>query len=295
MARWWIIALSGIRPVLRKWWFWVLVLLATAPYVLWGFMLFLESRLGPEFRQMVFETAKDQRFATVFLRAYESSLFWIMILALIIGAPSIAADNRTNALQVYLSKPVTKLDYLLGKWASVFVVVMVAMLVPSLLLFLYCLLSFWSSGFLRHEPLLILRVIGAAAITAGGFASLFVGISAWCRSTMVAGAVGAGVYLATQAIASVLWGVLYFRSWQAGHLASGTLVQHCSVGGVMTGLVWNLYGVVLRVPIRHNPAQGFIEVHAPNVGVMLAAYAGLVTIGAIAAYVRVRAVEVVTS
>ncbi len=294
-VRWWIIALSGIRPALRKWWFWLLVLLSTGPYVLWGFLLFLESRLGSEFRSVAFQTPPEQRFATVFLRAYEGSLFWIMILALVLGAPSVAADNRTNALQVYLSKPVTKLDYLLGKWTSVFVVVALAMLIPSGLLFAYCMLSYWSEGFFRHEPWLLLKVLSAAVVTASAFASVFVGISAWCRSTMMAAAVSAGLYLASQVVASVLWVVLNFRDLQFGNVAADRTLQHSSIGGVISGVVWNIYGVVVRVPMRHRGPLDMVDLHAPQLWVMLSAYLVLLVLGVLAAFWRVRAVEVITS
>lgn len=293
--RWWTVALAGIRPAVRRWWFWVLVLLSTSPYAFWGFMLFLQSRLGRELEGVMFRSPENQRFALIFWRAYDSSLFWIMVLALVIAAPSVAADNRTNALQIYLSKPVTRLDYLLGKWASVFVVVATAMLLPSLALFAYCLLSYWTEGFLQREPWLLLRVLGAAMITAAGFASIFVGVSAWCRSTMIAAAVSAGLYLGTQVAAAVLWVVLMVRDTATSNVARHVLVGHASIGGVISGLVWNAYGVVVPLPMRRGGPFEIVMVSAPSLWVMLAAYVAVVFLGIWAAYVRIRAVEVVSS
>lgn len=293
--RWWTVALAGIRPVIRKWWFWILLFLSSGPYVFWGFMLFLQSRFGTEINRLVFQNPEGQRFGSVFYGAYQGSLFWLMVLALVMAAPSIAADNRTNALQVYLSKPVTKLDYLLGKWASVMIVIAAAVLLPSLALFGYCALSFWSQGFFRQEPWLFFRIIASALVTAAGFSFVLVGISAWCRSTMIAAAVGAGVYLGSQMASRILWVVLHFRDLAAGQMGAGVLVQHASVGGVISGLVWNIYGVSQRVPMVRGGTFNVTELHPPDLWIMLVSYLALVGLGAILAYVRVRAVEVVTS
>jgi len=280
---------------MRRWWFWLLVLVSASPYVFWGFLLFLQTRLGREVQDVLFGTDEAHRFALVFYNAYQGSLFWIMVLALTMGAPSVAADNRTNALQVYLSKPITKADYLLGKWASVFVVVAAAMLLPSIALFFYCVLSFWSDGFVVHEPWLLLKIVAASAVTAGALAAVFVGVSAWCRSTLVAAAAAAGLYLGSQIAARVLWVVLHFREVAAGNLAAGVLVQHASVGGVISGLVWNVYGVTVRAPIRPGLPGASASMSPPELWIMLTAYAAIFFIGLAAAYVRVRAVEVVAS
>jgi len=292
--RWWIVALVGVRWAMKRWWFWLLFLLSSASYGFWALMLFVESRLGPEFRQMMFQSAKDERFATVLFRSYDGSLFWLMVMALVVGAPSIAADNRTNALQVYLSKPLTKADYLLGKWAGVFTVVFAATLLPSLFLYAYCMLSFWSEGFFRNEPWLILRVLGVAAMSAAGFASLFVGVSAWCRSTMMSAAIGAGLYLASGIMAFILWMALHIRELEAGHPAAGALLQNASISGVLKSMAWNIYGVTIRFPMRGPNMPDGLTLHPPNVWVMGAAYSGIVILGLMAARFRVRAVEVVS-
>jgi ABC-type transport system involved in multi-copper enzyme maturation permease subunit len=292
--RWWIVALVGVRWAIKRWWFWLLFLLSSASYGFWALMLFVQSRLGPDFQQMMFQTAKDERFATVLFRSYDGSLFWLMVMALVVGAPSIAADNRTNALQVYLAKPLTKADYLLGKWAGVFTVVFAATLLPSLFLYSYCMLSFWSEGFFRNEPWLIVRVLGVAAMSAAGFASLFVGVSAWCRSTMMSAAIGAGLYLATGIMALILWMALHMRDVQAGNPAAGALLQNASISGVLKSMAWNVYGVTIQFPVRGPNMPDGLKLPPPNIWVIGAAYAGIVLFGLLAARMRIRAVEVVT-
>lgn len=290
--RFWIVALAGTRQVIRKWWFWLLVLASFLPYVIIGFFFFLESRLGDEIQRTFLNAAPNAKYSTAFFQAFDWQMFWLMVIGLSVGAASIAADNKTNALQVYLAKPLTKTDYLLGKWMGVFSVVMAAALLPSLLLFAYCLLSFWSDGFVRQEPWLLLKIIAASAVTASGFASLFVGVSAWSRSPMMAGAFSAGLYFASGIVATILWAALYGRPSASPDIETAVLVQHASIGGVIKSMVWNIYHVTVRMP---TPGRMFLptQVPPPNLSIMLMAYLAIVLGGLAAARVRIRAVEVI--
>lgn len=293
-VRWWIVALAGIRQAIRKWWFWLLVLVSMGPYAFMGLLLFLQSRFGSEFQQAVFGAPKGSKYATVFFQAYDQQLFWLMVIGLTVGAASIAADNRSNALQVYLAKPLTKTDYLLGKWMGVFTVVFVAAILPAMLLFTYCLLSYWSEGFLKQEPWLFVKIVGVSAMTAAGYSSLFVGVSAWCRSAMMAGAFSAGAYFATGIVSGILWMAIYFRDFRTGDLAAGALVQNASISGVMKSVAWNIYDVTIRAPGGSGRMFANTQVPPPELWVMLTAYFALVVGGVVAARVRIRAVEVVS-
>ncbi len=291
--RWWIVALAGIRQALRKWWFWLLVMVSMAPYAFTGLLLFVQTRLGADVQQAMLGMGSGARFASLFFQAFDGQLFWLMVIGLTVGAASIAADNRTNALQVYLAKPITKTDYLLGKWMGVFVVVFVAALLPALLLFLYCMLSFWREGFTR-EPWLIIKILGASAVAAAGYASLVVGISAWCRSAMVSGALSAGVYFASSIIAFVLWATLHLRDLRAGDMTAGVLVQNASLSGVIKSVAWNIYDVAIRMPGRPGRMFTPVEIHPPELWIMLTAYVAIVVGGIIGARIRIRAVEVIS-
>lgn len=290
--RWWIVALSGIRQALRKWWFWLLVLISMTPYAFTGLLLFVQTRLGADVQEIMLGAQQRGRFALLFFQAFDQQLFWLMVIGLTVGAASIAADNRTNALQVYLAKPITKTDYLLGKWMGVFVVVFVAAMLPALLLFLFCMLSYWREGF-RQEPWLIVKIVGASVVAAAGYSSLFVGVSAWCRSAMVSGALSAGAYLASSIVAFVLWAALYLRDVRTGDLTAGTLVQNASLSGVIKSVAWNIFDVSVRVPGRPGRMFTPVEIPPPELWIMLTAYLAIVIGGIVAARIRIRAVEVI--
>ncbi|MCC6731208.1 MAG: ABC transporter permease subunit [Chthonomonadales bacterium] len=295
-VRWWIVSLATIRLATRRWWFWLLAIISTWPYLFFGIMLYVQSQMPEGPRQQVLGAAADHQYAGIFYQAFDQHLFWLMLIGLAAGAATIANDNRTNALQVYLARPITKGDYVLGKCAGVFLIILAAAFAPALVLYLFCLLSYMSEGFLRQEPWLILRILGACAIAAAAYTSLIVGVSAWCRSGLIAGAISAGAYFATSIISGILWLVLFFGEIRSGAaMTRGVLVQHASISGVINGLAWNVFAVTLRIPMfqRRRGMPEIVEMVPPNVWVMAAAVALIVVGGFVAARVRVRAVEVV--
>ena len=157
-----------------------------------------------------------QRFAAYFLQASSFQSFFLFIIALMVGSGSIALDNRSNALLVYLSKPITKGDYLIGKWMGVFIALFAVSLVPSVVLYSYCLLSYYGEGFLTNEPWLWLRMIGASAIPAAVHASLILGFSAWSKTPTDGWRDLCWVFFIGQFVAGTTWLVM-----SQGYLGAG--------------------------------------------------------------------------
>lgn len=289
--RWWIVSVSVFRSAVRSPLFWILAALSLLPYVFTGFMLFIESMAPAGTDPSVMGAAPEgQRFAFRFYESITSqSFFWLLLVALLVGSRAIAADNRSNALMVYLSKPLTKGDYVFGKWMGVFLTLWSLALAPALLLFLYCLLSFYSDGFLKQEPWLILRIVAATAVPALINTSVLLGFSAWSRSPALAGACYAGAYFASYAIAMAAWGIVHH-----GDLSEGILMRHCSIPGIAEGLVQHVMGTNLAVASFHRTRMfEQLSLAPPSLPVMAIAAAVLIGGGLAAARYRVRAVEVV--
>lgn len=90
--------------------------------------------------------------------------FWMSMFTLLIfawyGAGAIAEDRRLGAHLLYFSRPVTRLDYLLGKFLAVAFYGALAVVVPPLVI---CLVAAFASpdwSFLKEESSLIPRSIG---------------------------------------------------------------------------------------------------------------------------------------
>jgi ABC-2 type transport system permease protein len=276
--RWWIVAQSVIRAVLHKPVFWVLCVIALIPYLVAGFTLYFTGLMP------VLGQSQDHPYASQFFAALRNQEFWIFLAALVVGTDCIASDLRANALLIYLSKPITKGDYLLGKWMGVFLPLYLISIAPAVLLFLLSAIGLFGDGVLKAEPTLAWRMLVATCIPAVVHASLLVGFSAWSKSGRIAGAAYAGVYLITGLIAGII-GSLQMRS----HHVSAVLVQHLSVSGAVTGLVQAVYNVKAQTfrffapqPVPH----GFVWE-------MLGLCATICFLGVVMARVRINAVEVV--
>jgi len=88
----------------------------------------------------------------------------------------------------------------------------------------------------------------------------------------------------------VCWGVRY-----RGDMSQGILMQKMSIGGVISGLNQNIFGVTEHMAGfgRRNGFKQF-DVPPPNLWIMIGLAVGLCVIGTVAARMRIRAVEVVT-
>lgn len=291
-----IIALSTVRLALRNKWFYMLALGAFIPYVFNGVQYYFASLVakgdptGGALNPMAAMVNSEKPFATLFYKSFAGwEMLYLFAIALLVGAGGIAADNRANALQVYLSKPITKADYLLGKWLGVFLVVAGAALLPALLTFAVLGMTYVDEGFFKNEPWLIGRVLVSCLIPAVTHASLVLGFSAWSRSPRIAGAMYAGFYFVVDIVVTILWGALYGM-----HMSRGVLLRHLTVSGVITGLAQNVYDVSLKMPavVRRRSLET-ITLNPPNASILLAVGVLACVLALLAAYWRVRAVEVV--
>jgi ABC-2 type transport system permease protein len=273
--RWWPIALSGLRISLKKKGFWILTLLSAAPYFFLVVMLFFRN-IGPRMQEMM------PPFSSLLGASYGSGL-WPLILALLVGAGSIAADNRANALQVYLSKPITKRDYLFGKWVYIFILVFAVYYAPMLLCTLFYAFSEGVVNFIKSDGVLFLKLIPLAAVPAFIHASVLIGISAWNRTPWLVGVIYAGIYLFTETFS------LIFGSTLGSDVAprAAETVKHLSIAGAISGIGSNVLGVAPRGIGDMHTAE--LPYFAPLL--LIAVLVSL--LGIVMASARIRAVEVV--
>lgn len=301
--RWWTIARAGMRLTKAKTvGFWIIASLGALPYLIHGMVLFFVGQLptGAPIDNPFIDTTPGQKYAFALCESLDWQLFMLLILTLIVGAGSIAGDNQSNALLVYLAKPITKTDYLVGKWVGIFGLIFLAAFIPGLLLFLYCMFSYWNQGFFKEEPLLILRLLAASAIPAAVFASVTVGISSWSRTPSMAGAIKAALYVVSTSLMWVGTGI-YFQAHAKGDGpellgAIATInVRHASESGVIMALVQNIYGLNFNIDVGGR-MRGQAPIIMPPPTLWLFGTIGLLLcgLGIWAAYRRIRAVEVVT-
>lgn len=293
-SRWRVIARHTSRRAFKNKWFWWLTILSGAHYlILAATAYFIESVAeeggGPAVQ------FKDQFFSSIvwrdqFLHGFAIGHLMLMAIVLIVGAGSIANDNQSRALLVYLSKPCSKTDYLLGKWAGVFTPVFVAMAIPTAFFFLYGTLNFRDRGFLAEDSLLVLKLPLILALAAAFQTSLIVGLSAIFKQGRVAGATYAGAY-----ILSGLFATLTGALSQTTELpeAIATLLNRLHYGSLY-GVIEGIYKVVLDTDgTRTFAGRSEVIFPKPPAVLLVVMVVVPVTLALFVAWRRIRAVEVV--
>ncbi len=276
--RWWVISWSMMKLLKKNVGFWITSALVFLIYFLNGVQLYFTSNLPAGVNP--FAGDEKTKFTLTFLNVNSGTNLLLFIIALTVGSGSISADNKANALLVYLSKPLTKADYLLGKWMGIFLTLFLETLVPSLVLYLYCLTSYLDKGFLKNDPTLFLKIIAAACVPAAIHASLLVGASAWSKAPRIASVFYAALYFGSIVVTGMVFGIVY-----RGDMERGQEVMRLSLSGIMDGIQQIIYHVTIKNPMAT------LAIPSPSLIVPLAI--GLCVVGIAAARAKINAVEVV--
>jgi ABC-2 type transport system permease protein len=258
---WMVIAAQGLRALVRKKAFLYLMLVAWIPAIVRAVQIYVAAN----FPQASFLAVSARTFRD-FLDQQELFVFFITIYA---GSGLIADDIRANALQLYLSRPITRTQYAAGKLVTLMTVLALVTWVPATVLLMLEPLFAGNTAFIRHNLYLIpaVAMFSLVEISVGAFTML--ALSSLSKSRWFVAVLYAGFAFFTQAIfaATRIATESTAFSWIA---AFGNLAQ---VGDV-----------IFRLQPRYV---------TPPV-VSAAILAGLVALSAAVLSRRIRAIEVVT-
>jgi ABC-2 type transport system permease protein len=127
--RWWVITLEGLKIILRRKLFILLILVpAIIQFFVFGGIIYGINTYGV-FAQFANMTPE------FFYRFCFQQTFFIALICVFGGSGLIANDLKSNALQLYLSKPLTRFDYIAGKIAVIFIMLECITFIPGILLF----------------------------------------------------------------------------------------------------------------------------------------------------------------
>ncbi|MCW5940544.1 MAG: ABC transporter permease subunit [Fimbriimonadaceae bacterium] len=294
-GRWLVVAKQSWKTAFKKRGFWVASSFGAWYFiVLAAILYFVEQSVtmdptgnGAErfYSQMVW---KDQ-----FLIGFTFAQLMCLVLVLIVGAGSIANDNRTNALLVYLSKPVSKLDYLFGKWMGVLVPLVVGLGLPLAFFYTYCLMNFRERGFLEQDPWLGPKLIAVVLFAAAYHSTLILGVSSLFNSGRVAGGAYAAVTFVTGFFSQLMLAVFFQsppESSRPGIVSSGAL-HYLSVDGLVVGMSKIVLGT--DGGNAFTVARGSRQVPIPPAWMIFGLMALAIALAWAVASWRVKAVEVV--
>ena len=201
------IAVAALRRN-RRWYVWVLLLLS----LLFGsvkeyFLLFMvyvpaalfrvdPNDIPPFFRAF----AEHPRFYSDMM---STQAFWALVMGITVGAGEIAEDLRTGGLVFYLGRPVTRLDYILGKVVAVSVAILLVTLLPLTVLFLAQALFEGNWRWIADHWRVIPAATAFAVLLCVFVSGLVLGVSAVARRRLWATVSIAGCLVALWTVAGV--------------------------------------------------------------------------------------------
>jgi ABC-2 type transport system permease protein len=262
-VRFWPITREALRMILAKRAFVILLLACFVPFVVRVVQVYVFTRF-PEIGRVL---PVDGRMFGEFLN---QQIGFTVLLSIFGGAGLVANDLRTGAILVYLSRPLTRRDYVLGKLGVLLSLNLAVTLVPGLLLHLVALglvpdqFAKWS--LLWIPPAIVLQSLLISLVVA----LLALAISALSRSARVAGLAFVGLWAGAEIARGVLTQIADRR--EAGVLSFQNNLR--AVGNA-------LFGVAERAST--------LPVVWPALALAVVAAACLLVLRA-----RVRAVEIVT-
>ena len=145
--RWLVIARAGVIERLRERRFLALMLMAWLLFVVRAVQIYIGTTIV---RASFFAPSEDTFHG--FLNQQRLFVFFITIYA---GAGLIASDRQANALQLYLSKPITRHDYIAGKVATLAVFLIAVTWVPAMMMLALQVLFSGSVEFVSSHPRLV--------------------------------------------------------------------------------------------------------------------------------------------
>ena len=203
--RWMPIAMAGLGPLFKKrvFLFWMFV--SWAPALMAGVMVYILVKFQVD--EMPFDAG-----ASAFNSFFQILLYLHLMTSAFVGAGLIANDRKSNALQIYLSKPMRRWDYLLGKGATVAAVMGIVTLGPTFSVYLLRVGLDKQGGYFMAHLTLPLAIFAAAGLISITMTILALTVSSFTKSGRTAGVALVMLYLFSDALHGIL-GLLFGRRW----------------------------------------------------------------------------------
>jgi len=259
---WNLILTTGLRALLVRKSFLALLVLAWLPWLV---------RTVQIYAAVSYPGAADflRVDASLFVRFLDQQGVFVFFVTIYAGAGLVAHDRRANALPLYLSRPITRGQYIAGKLGILAAALAGVTLVPALLLLVFQTLLSGSLTMLREAPFIVPAVVLSASLTVAVASLTMLALSALAGSARSAALSFAAAVFFSSAVARVL-----------GAVADSSTFAWIS----MTANLERVTNALFQQPVRDDLP----------VGLAVGALAGVMVLAGIVLERRVRAIEVVT-
>ena len=191
-----VIASAGIRTFVAKRAFLGLLLVAWFPFFVRAVQIYAAANL-PQARFLA-PTAETFR---QFLDQQQPFVFFMTVY---VGAGLIANDRRANALQIYLSKPLTRAEYVFGKLIILMTFLTLVTWLPAIVLLIVQISFAGNFTFFRNNIFLFPAITVFSFVQITMVATAMLALSSLSKSSRYVGILYAAVIFFTQAIYGVL-------------------------------------------------------------------------------------------
>ena len=216
---WSVISGTGIRSLLSRKWFLALLVFAYVPFIVYAVQIYVVTAYP---QASGFLSVNAKMFMN-FLDWQDPFIFFVTVFA---GSGLIAADRRANAMQIYLSKPLLRLEYIAGKLGILITFLLFVTLVPAVLLLLLQISFTGSLEFVRNNLFIVPAIVlgSLMRVLVSGFAML--ALSSLSKSTRYVAILYTGVIFFTDAIFGVM--VAITGSTRVAWLSFGANIDNVS-------------------------------------------------------------------
>jgi ABC-2 type transport system permease protein len=229
VARPWVVARSGISLIWRRRWLRTMLMLAWLPIVVPALALFAfeYSSVEPDFQDAIYglmrgplgqpelarqiiddpDQARHQVWSSLILVFFRYPQLLAMVVLIGLVAPMLVSyDLRTKAYLMYFSRPLSPLQYVLGKSAVIWFILAMIVTVPALLLYLLGVLLSSDFSVISQTWDIPLRILAASTVLMIPTTALAMGYSSLTSESRYA----TFAWFATWAMGFVAYQILTF-------------------------------------------------------------------------------------
>lgn len=164
----------GIKMAFRKQFAKPLFMFTNAPFVVFLGGVYISTR--PELKMITHIVELLKSDAQFFSAFYTNGflIFMLMMLCLVVFVDLICGDLKSNSFPLYFSRPLDRMDYILGKFSIILFYLLLFTLVPGLLLMIF---KFIFTGSLSADPRVLLGILVMPVLVSIFFASITLMVS----------------------------------------------------------------------------------------------------------------------
>ncbi len=145
--------------------------------------------------------------AETFRQFLDQQEIFVFFLTVYVGAGLIANDRRANALQIYLSKPLTRAEYVFGKLAILMTFLLFVTWLPAILLLIVQIVFAGNFTFFRNNAFLFPAITVFCALEVVVVSTAMLALSSLSKSSRYVGILYAAVIFFSSAMYGVLTAV----------------------------------------------------------------------------------------